>query len=417
MTDLYAHLTPVVIQTHPGYSNHLDCLLTSLHGDPTRIIIVYSDMNSNQKFVDDKGHTIIHVTHNYWEYSSYIAINEFMPNTFSHFFMMHDTCIVQDSNIFWSRINSISPVHSDWDFMYPSSIHNFNIGFASAPMIRAFGSFLRSEIPFDKIRGVLIETTQIKYTFICKHMFDENPLVHKVKIFGRLRKRFTFPSFSFIKHHGIGPRALCGYNKSFKVNWKHHVCKMNKIRATTPLPMSYIVIGNSTKIIGSTLGHVIDSFHNVVRLNRFELSEELNQSIGSKTTLNVVCDEHKKVTLRKQPWEHLIYDPHFQLKRPCYKNLRIPKQFVDFILQKYEIRKKLSTGLMTILYILHYKNIPYIHFTNFNIGQTLKDTGMLPVKNDYFGSAKISLNHDWLFEFDILTRLMNEGRLIELVPN
>jgi hypothetical protein len=158
----------------------------------------------------------------------------------------------------------------------------------------------------------------------------------------------------------------------------------------------FILVGNSTSIMGEGYGSFIDSFQHVVRFNdvKYELPHE---DLGSRTTHHVINDDI--FTSHRRPFKtgvaQIVYNAG---KKP------ILSEFHTEFKQTRHTDKKLSTGVAYLLNLLE-SGEQMVHIINFDF---CKDKD----KAHYFNNESAHSCHDWNFESDLVNELINDSRCV-----
>lgn len=168
----------------------------------------------------------------------------------------------------------------------------------------------------------------------------------------------------------------------------------------------YVLVGNAKSIFGKKLGSKIDSFQEVIRFNEGIYRMKTNiEDFGSKTTIH--CVNHLEIQHLDKTKKTLIT---YGRKKPDPKYLNdvIPKRFTKIQLEKYDYPEYqwFSTGMITILYLLFYKNEPVIYLANFDF---CKNDAV-----DIVGYKIQRYHHDWKKEETIVHDLIDQKRIIIL---
>ena len=203
--------------------------------------------------------------------------------------------------------------------------------------------------------------------------------------------------------------------------------------------MKEIVIVASAQYDKSRLmGSEIDSFKEVVKMNRF-VTGPYEKHLGSKCTM-WVCN--RKLILGATPFGYLYHDQweskkrqHPELKKCLmvtyintkneleeliewdkkdeYLEVANTLDSMSYIQKKWnQLRssgrmKKPSTGLLTIIYFTMMYDV--VHLYNFDHGSTVHYWGNL-------GKADqpMAASHDWSFDKRVVNELVKEGRIVYL---
>ena len=203
--------------------------------------------------------------------------------------------------------------------------------------------------------------------------------------------------------------------------------------------MKEIVIVASAQYDKSRLmGSEIDSFKEVVKMNRF-VTGPYEKHLGSKCTM-WVCN--RKLILGKTPFGYLYRDQweskkrqHPELKKclmvtyiETKEELKELTEWADkdeflevantlsamsYIQEKWNQlissgkMKKPSTGLLTILYFTTLYDV--VHLYNFDHGATVHYWGNLGKADQPMAAV-----HDWSFDKRVIDELVNEGKVVYL---
>ena len=206
--------------------------------------------------------------------------------------------------------------------------------------------------------------------------------------------------------------------------------------------MKEIVIVASAQYDESKLmGSEIDSFKEVVKMNRF-VTGPYEKHLGSKCTM-WVCN--RKLVLGKTPFGYYCHDIWLSKKRqhPELKKCLM----VTYIKTKEELKEltegaekdeflevadtidsywylnkrwqelgtpgsgnsmgKPSTGMLTILYFTTLYDV--VHLYNFDFGATVHYWGNLGKQDQ-----PMAASHDWLFDKRVIDELVKEGKVVYL---
>jgi len=199
-----------------------------------------------------------------------------------------------------------------------------------------------------------------------------------------------------------------------------------------------VIVANAQYDESKLMGSEIDSFKEVVKLNRFTTGPH-EKHLGSKCTM-WVCN--RKLILGATPFGYLYHDQweskkrqHPELKKCLmvtyintkneleeliewdkkdeYLEVANTLDSMSYIQKKWnQLRssgrmKKPSTGLLTIIYFTMMYDV--VHLYNFDHGSTVHYWGNL-------GKADqpMAASHDWSFDKRVVNELVKEGRIVYL---
>ena len=199
-----------------------------------------------------------------------------------------------------------------------------------------------------------------------------------------------------------------------------------------------VIVANAQYDESKLMGSEIDSFKEVVKLNRFTTGLH-EKHLGSKCTM-WVCN--RKLILGATPFGYLYHDQweskkrqHPELKKCLmvtyintkneleeltewaekdeYLEVADTISTMSYIQKKWnQLRssgrmKKPSTGLLTIIYFTMMYDV--VHLYNFDHGSTVHYWGNL-------GKADqpMAASHDWSFDKRVVNELVKEGRIVYL---
>jgi len=199
-----------------------------------------------------------------------------------------------------------------------------------------------------------------------------------------------------------------------------------------------VIVANAQYDESKLMGSEIDSFKEVVKLNRFTTGP-YEKHLGSKCTM-WVCN--RKLILGATPFGYLYHDQweskkrqHPELKKCLmvtyintkneleeliewdkkdeYLEVANTLDSMSYIQKKWnQLRssgrmKKPSTGLLTIIYFTMMYDV--VHLYNFDHGSTVHYWGNL-------GKADqpMAASHDWSFDKRVVNELVKEGRIVYL---
>ncbi len=199
-----------------------------------------------------------------------------------------------------------------------------------------------------------------------------------------------------------------------------------------------VIVANAQYDESKLMGSEIDSFKEVVKLNRFTTGLH-EKHLGSKCTM-WVCN--RKLILGATPFGYLYHDQweskkrqHPELKKCLmvtyintkneleeliewdkkdeYLEVANTLDSMSYIQKKWnQLRssgrmKKPSTGLLTIIYFTMMYDV--VHLYNFDHGSTVHYWGNL-------GKADqpMAASHDWSFDKRVVNELVKEGRIVYL---
>ncbi len=199
-----------------------------------------------------------------------------------------------------------------------------------------------------------------------------------------------------------------------------------------------VIVANAQYDESKLMGSEIDSFKEVVKMNRF-VTGPYEKHLGSKCTM-WVCN--RKLILGATPFGYLYHDQweskkrqHPELKKCLmvtyintkneleeliewdkkdeYLEVANTLDSMSYIQKKWnQLRssgrmKKPSTGLLTIIYFTMMYDV--VHLYNFDHGSTVHYWGNL-------GKADqpMAASHDWSFDKRVVNELVKEGRIVYL---
>jgi|TARA_Y100000296_G_scaffold28025_1_gene32725 hypothetical protein len=199
-----------------------------------------------------------------------------------------------------------------------------------------------------------------------------------------------------------------------------------------------VIIASAQYDKSRLMGSEIDSFKDVVKMNRF-VTGPYEKHLGSKCTM-WVCN--RKLILGKTPFGYLYRDQweskkrqHPELKKclmvtyiETKEELKELTEWADkdeflevantlsamsYIQEKWNQlissgkMKKPSTGLLTILYFTTLYDV--VHLYNFDHGATVHYWGNLGKADQPMAAV-----HDWSFDKRVIDELVNEGKVVYL---
>ena len=130
------------------------------------------------------------------------------------------------------------------------------------------------------------------------------------------------------------------------------------------------VVGNGGILLDKEDGHLIDSYETVIRMNSFEIKEELVKHSGKKTTIWANAMHHKVPFKEGNEYEYIVcplpLDVPHRLKRYGATNRQMLQKYSKntlFMPENYfaELTTRLinpSTGI-AMLFWLHKEQIPF----------------------------------------------------------
>ena len=174
-----------------------------------------------------------------------------------------------------------------------------------------------------------------------------------------------------------------------------------------------IVVGNSNKLIGLKLGHLIDKFDLVIRFNLYSVDNIYKEDLGVKTDIHAISYSSKGII---GFWKQKIKKRILADCRNMIKNKKIDPdisiisyEFLQQYKEKYKFKKNLSSGFSVILYYLFYLKHEQIYITNFDFFCTGKKTHYYTNKT-YAGFN----DHEFQKEREIVEQFILEGKVVVL---
>lgn len=175
-----------------------------------------------------------------------------------------------------------------------------------------------------------------------------------------------------------------------------------------------ILIGNGSNMLGKKLGSYINSFENVVRINRFRI-KGFEEDLGSKCTHWVInyklTTDHRNYLVKnlskmksettdlKQALVLTTADDKGQLNK-------VKKQIdIEFIYQRYGLffNRKPTTGLLAIEYFLN--QFPKLTLVGFDFGKSIHYWG------NYGPSDVPGYDHLWDKEKNHINNLVKQNKI------
>lgn len=92
-----------------------------------------------------------------------------------------------------------------------------------------------------------------------------------------------------------------------------------------------VIIGNGPSAICDELGDLIDSFHNVVRINRFRI-DGFEKFVGTKTTQWITYTHCQNIVKNRENFEYIFY-----LNPPSWKYVEKFEHFKQYYSKNYDV--------------------------------------------------------------------------------